>query len=154
MGERKTMKNVFDFETAKIEVGGWHPCFGTHTLARMMAALNEAEEEAVDSYLMTTCYPFTKERAIIAIDKVLSGPKPVKGMYVTAIAKAISDAYDALPKPRDIFTAEEEDALIGYLGWLEGGIVVDNEIVPLVKPDEKELLLAGQALEKLFADWY
>lgn len=148
------MKNVFDLETAKIEVGGWHPCFGTHTLARMMAALNSAEEEAVDSYMMTTCYPFTKERAIIAIDKVLSGPKPVKGMYVTAIAKAISDAYDALPNPSALLTAEEEDAVVGYLGWLEGGLPCGDEIVPLVLPDEKELLLAGQALEKLFADWY
>lgn len=148
------MKNAFNFENAKIEVGGWHPCFGTHTLARMMAALNEAEEEAVDSYMMTTCYPFTKERAIIVIDKVLSGPKPVKGMYVTAIAKAISDAYDALPNPSALLTAEEEDAVIGYLGWLEGGLPCGDEIVPLVKPDEKELLLAGQALEKIFADWY
>lgn len=148
------MKNVFNFENEKIEVGGWHPCFGTHTLARMMAALNEAEEEAVDSYLMTTCYPFTKERAIIAIDKVLSGPNPVKGMYVTAIAKAISDAYDAMPNPRALLTAEEEDAVIGYLGWLEGGLPCGDEIVPLIKPDENELLLAGQALEKIFADWY
>ena len=148
------MKHVFDFENAKIEVGGWHPCFGTHTIARMMAALNRAEEEAVDSYMMTTCYPFTKERAIIAIDKVLSGPKPVKGMYVTAIAKAISDAYDALPNPRALLTAEEEDAVISYLGWLEGGLPCGDEIVPLIRPDENELLLAGQALEKMFADWY
>lgn len=148
------MKNVFDYEKAKIEVSGGSPCFGPHALARMMAALNNAEEEAVDSYMMTTCYPFTKERAIIAIDKVLSSPKPVKGMYVTAIDKAISDAYDAIPKPRDLLTAEEEDAIIGYLGWLEGGIIVDNEIVPLVKPDENELRLAGRALEKMFADWY
>ena len=148
------MKNVFYFETAKIEAGGGSPCFGPHTIARMMAALNEAEEEAVDSYLMTTCYPFTKERAIIAIDKVLSGPKPANSIYVQAIAKAISDAYDALPNPSTLLTAEEEDAVIGYLGWLEGGLPCGNEIVPLVRPDENELLLAGQALEKMFADWY
>lgn len=148
------MKNIFDFENAKIEVSGGSPCFGPHTLARMMAALNNAEEEAVDSYLMTTCYPFTKERAMTTIYKILSGTKPVSGMYVQAIAKAISDAYDALPKPEAVLTAEEEDAVIGYLGWLEGGLPCGDEIVPLIKPDEKELLLAGQALEKIFADWY
>lgn len=148
------MKNVFDLATAKIEVGGWHPCFGAHTLCRMIAAMNEAEEEAVDNYMLTTCYPFTKESALTTIYKILSGPNPANSVYVRAIAKAISDAYDALPKPGALLTVEEEDALIGYLGWLEGGIVVDNEIVPLVKPDENELLLAGAALEKMFSDWH
>lgn len=148
------MKNVFDLETAKIEVGGWHPCFGAHALRRMMAAMNNAEEEAVDSYMLTTCYPFTKERALTTIYKILSGPEPVNSIYVQAIAKAISDAYDALTDPSALLTAEEEDALIGYLGWLEGGLPCGDEIVPLVRPDENELLLAGQALEKLFSDWY
>lgn len=148
------MKNIFDFENAKIEVSGGSPCFGPHTLPRMMAAMNEAEEEAVDNYMRTTCYPLNKDCAATTIYKILHGPKPANSIYVQAIAKAISDAYDALPKPEAVLTAEEEDALIGYLGWLEGGIVVDNEIVPLVKPDENELLLAGQALEKIFADWY
>lgn len=148
------MKHIFDFENAKIEVGGWHPCFGIHTLARMMAALNSAEEEAVDSYMLTTCYPFTKERALTTIYNALSGQKPVNSVYVRAVAKAISDAYDALPKPSVVMTAEEEDALIGYLGWLEGGLPCGNEIVPLVKPDENELLLAGAALEKMFSDWH
>lgn len=148
------MKNVFDFETAKIEVGCLNPCLGQHTLCRMMAAMNEAEEEAVDGYMMTTRYPLNKDCAATTIYKILSGPKPVDSVYVRAIAKAISDAYDALPKPRVVMTAEEEDALIGYLGWLEGGLPCGNEIVPLVKPDENELLLAGQALEKLFSDWY
>ena len=148
------MKQVFDCENAKIEVGGWHPCFGTHTLARMMAAMSEAEEEAVDSYMLTTCYPFDKDRALTTIYEILSGPKPANSVYVRAIAKAISDAYDALPNPSTLLTTEEEDAVIGYLGWLEGGLPCGDEIVPLIKPDENELLLAGQALEKIFADWY
>ena len=134
------MKNVFDFENAKIEVTGAWPLIDNIPFCFSNVLKKNEEMRKVDG---------SKRAWLIAkLTQLLDGPKPEKSDILDIIVEALDSLYDET-NVNIILTAEEDDSFIEYLAWLKGGFPCDGEIVPFVKPDRNDLITASVAIYKM-----
>lgn len=134
------MKNVFDYEKAKIEAtGAWPLIDNIYFLFQKVLKRNE-EMNKVDGNKRTWL--------IAKLTQLLDGPKPEKNSILDDIAKALDSLYDET-NINSVLTTEEDDAFIEYLAWLKGGLPCDGEIIPFTKPDKNDLITASIAIYKM-----
>ena len=134
------MKNVFDFETAKIEVtGAWPLIDNVYFLFFKVLKRNE-EMRKVDGNKRTWL--------IAKLTQVLDGPKPEKSDILDIVIEALDSLYDET-NIDVVLTSEEDDAFIEYLAWLKGGLPCDGDIVPFAKPDKNDLMEVSVAIYKM-----
>lgn len=134
------MKNVFDFEKAKIEVtGAWPLIDNVYFLFSKVLKGNE-EVRNVDGNKRTWL--------IAKLTQLLDGPKPEKSSILDIIVEALDSLYDETDV-NIVLTAEEDDSFIEYLAWLKGGLPCDGDIIPFVKPDRNDLMEASIAIYKM-----
>lgn len=134
------MKELFDYEKAKIEVtGAWPLIDNIYFLFQKVLKRNE-EMNKVDG---------SKRTWLIAkLTQLLDGPKPEKNSILDDIAEALDSLYDET-NVNSVLTAEEDDAFIEYLAWLKGGLPCDGDIIPFAKPDRNDLITAFIAIYKM-----
>lgn len=134
------MKNVFDFEKAKIEVtGAWPLIDNVYFLFSKVLKGNE-EMRKVDGNKRTWL--------IAKLIQLLDGPKPEKSDILDIVVEAIDSLYDETDVNMVLLT-EEDNAFIEYLAWLKGGLPCDGDIIPFAKPDRNDLITASIAIYKM-----
>lgn len=134
------MKNVFDYESAKIEVtGAWPLIDNVYFLFSKVLKGNEEMRRVEGS----------KRAWLIAkLTQLLDGPKPEKSEILDIIVEALDSLYDETDV-NIVLTAEEDDFFIEYLAWLKGGLPCDGENIPFIKLDRNGLMEASVAIYKM-----
>lgn len=136
------MKNVFDFENAKIEVtGAWPLIDNVYFLFFNVLKKNEKMRRVEGNGNKRTWL-------IAKLTQLLDGPKPKKSEILDIIVEALDSLYDETDV-NIVLTAEEDDSFIEYLAWLKGGLPCDGENIPFVKPDRNGLMEASIAIYKM-----
>ena len=134
------MKEVFDYENAKIEVtGAWPLIDNVYFLFSNVLKKNE-EMRRVDGNKRTWL--------IAKLTQLLDGPNPEKSDILDVVVKALDDLYDET-NVNIVLTTEEDDAFIEYLAWLNGGLPCDGDIIPFAKPNRNDLTTASIAIYKM-----
>lgn len=134
------MKELFDFEKAKIEVTGAWPLIDNIPFCLSNVLKKNEEIRHVDGNKRTWL--------IAKLTQLLDGPNPEKNDILDIVVKALDDLYDET-NVNIVLTTEEDDTFIEYLAWLKGGLPCDGDIIPFAKPDRNDLSTASIAIYKM-----
>ena len=149
------MKNVFDFETAKITITGAFPLIHNRSVVDyLLAKVNNAEEARVERGELFAMAPMSYAGFVVGVAKIFYGDKPEKNQILDEIVAVLDNLYDrtdvTAPGVIGTINAEEEEALVEYLLWLKGGYTdLDGEHVDAEKPDEDTLYTVSTAIYKM-----
>lgn len=134
------MKELFDFENAKIETTGARPLIDNVYFLFFKLLKENEEMRKVDGNKRTWL--------IAKLTQALDGPNPEKSDILDIIIEELDFLYDETDVNM-VLTTEEDDAFIEYLAWLKGGLPCDGDIVPFAKPDRSDLMEASIAIYKM-----
>lgn len=149
------MKNVFDFETAKITITGAFPIIHNRSVTDyLLAKVNNAEGERVERGESFAMAPMSYAQFVVGVAKIFYVDKPEKNQILDEIVAALEELYDktevTAPGVIGTINAEEEEALVDYLLWLKEGYTdLDGEHVDAERPDEDTLYVASTAIYKM-----
>ena len=134
------MKEVFDYENAKVEVTGARPLIDNVYFLFSKVLKGNEEIRRVEG---------SKRAWLIAkLTQLLDGPNPEKSEILDIIVEALDSLYDETDV-NIVLTTEEDDTFIEYLAWLKGGLPCDGNIIPFAKPDKNDLTEASVAIYKM-----